>query len=55
MPDSSKVSVLLVEHGSENLGWIEEHLLGLDVNLFWASSTSYVYTVTILEGGLVLG
>ena len=33
-------SVLLMEHCSENLGWVEEHLSGFDIDLFWASSAS---------------
>ncbi|MDD5286191.1 MAG: response regulator [Desulfuromonadaceae bacterium] len=38
MPDRGKISVLLVEDGSENLNWVEEHLLCLGVDLFWAAS-----------------
>jgi sigma-B regulation protein RsbU (phosphoserine phosphatase) len=38
MPERGKISILLVEHCSENLSWIEEHISGLDVDLFWASS-----------------
>jgi PAS domain S-box-containing protein len=38
MPARGKISILLVEHCSENLSWVEEHLSGLDIELFWASS-----------------
>jgi len=40
MPERGKISVLLVEHCSENLGWVEGHLSGFDIDLFWASSGS---------------
>lgn len=38
MPVRGNISILLVEHGDGNLDWVEEHLLGLDVELFWAST-----------------
>lgn len=38
MPERGKISILLVEHSSENLSWIEEHISGLDIELFWAAS-----------------
>ncbi|MDD2852301.1 MAG: response regulator [Desulfuromonadaceae bacterium] len=38
MPERGEISILLVEHCSENLSWIEEHVSGLDIELFWASS-----------------
>jgi len=38
MPVRGTISILLIEHAAGNLNWVEEHLLGLDVDLFWASS-----------------
>lgn len=38
MPERGEISILLVEHASENLSWVEEHISGLDIELFWASS-----------------
>lgn len=40
MPERGKISILLVEHCSENLSWVEEHVSGLDIELFWAASGS---------------
>lgn len=38
MPERGKISILLVEHCYENLSWVEEHIAGLDIELFWAAS-----------------
>lgn len=38
MPERGKLSILLVEHCSESLNWVEEHVSGQDIELFWASS-----------------
>lgn len=38
MPARGKISVLMVEHCTENLNWVVEHLAGPDVEMFWAAS-----------------